>query len=75
LAVPGYEVAVLTDGVIAACVAPYVGNEIIVAGTQNVGIVLPGLIGNLPGCGAAVYTFSPTGTSTTIGVEPPGASC
>jgi hypothetical protein len=74
LPLSGYNLAVLTSGQVLVCFQPFVGNETIVAGTPNVGVVLPE--GSDPGCGVAVYTFSTsTGASTVVGIEPPGAPC
>ena len=71
LPLPSYNLAQLSLGEVLVCFQPIQGNEIIVAGTPNVGIVMPtfGI-----GCGVAIYDFPVKGGDTAdVGVAPPGA--
>jgi hypothetical protein len=67
--VPGYEVAQLTLGEVLVCVSPYVGDETIVAGTPNVGILMS-YFGT--GCGETLYVFPVDEGTVSVGVAPPG---
>lgn len=73
---PSYQLAQLTSGEVLVCFTPeVVGNEIIVAGTPNVGIVMPDG-GTTLYCGVAVYVFPVAGGNTaTVGIDPPPGTC
>lgn len=76
LPVPSSQLAQLTAGEVLVCFVPEVGpNEIIVAGTENVGILMPDG-GTTLYCGVALYVFPVSGGNTaTVGIEPPPGTC
>lgn len=76
LPLPSYQFAQLSAGEVLACFTPQFGNDLIVVGTGNVGILLGAPYGTSSYCGVALYVFPVSGGNTaTVGIAPPGTAC
>ena len=76
LPLPSSQLAQLSAGEVLVCFSPQFGNDLFVAGTGNVGVVMPAPYGTTGYCGVALYVFPVNGGNTaSVGIAPPGTPC